>query len=226
MKILILEDNVQINKILTELFTKEGFEVFSFNNGFDALKEFKEHKISCVLTDLMLPIMSGEEFIKKIRPDYYGLIIAITAKTLEEDKIKVLELGADDYILKPFNKREVLLKVKNYFSKLNKRNHITSLNNGEFIFNHHDNSLLINKDTITLTSLEFLTLSAFIDSVNKIVSRKTLLDKVYFNEIEIFDRVIDGHIKNIRKKIKQFTDTEYIKTVYGLGYKLVGDVDE
>lgn len=226
MKILVLEDNVEINKIITDLFTDEGYDVLSYNNAFDALNGFENNSIQCVLTDLMLPIMSGEEFIKKIRPDYYGLIIAITAKTKEEDKLKVLEFGADDYILKPFNKREVLLKVNNYFKKLNKNNHKTSLNNGDLIFNHHDNTLIVNKEVVTLTSLEYLTFDSLIGSINKIITRQSILDKVYFNEVEVFDRVIDGHIKNVRKKIKQYSNQEYIKTVYGLGYKLVGEVDE
>jgi len=226
MKILVLEDNVEINKILTNLFEEQGYSVSSFDNAFDALEAFQKEKFNCVLTDLMLPIMSGEEFIRKIRTDYYGLIIAITAKVKEDDKIAVLELGADDYITKPFNRKEVLIKVTNYFNKINKSNHKTSINKGEFIFNHHDNTLLINKELVTLTSVEYLTLTVLVKSINKIISRDTILHSVYFNDIDVFDRVIDGHIKNIRKKIRKHTDTEYIKTVYGMGYKLVGDVDE
>lgn len=226
MKILILEDNKEINAILTRLFIDEGYEVLSYDNAFDAIKGFESNKIHCVLTDLMLPIMSGEEFIKKIRPDYYGLIIAVTAKTSMDDKLKVLELGADDYILKPFNKREVLLKVKNYFMKLNRSNHVTSLNDGEFIFNHHNNTLIVNGNSITLTSVEYLTLSALIESMNKIISREGILNKIYTVDVDVFDRVIDGYVKNIRKKVKEYSETEFIKTVYGLGYKLVGDVDE
>lgn len=226
MKIMILEDNIEINRILTELFHEEGYEVSSFYNAFDALKSFKSEKFSCVLTDLMLPIMNGEEFIKKIRTDYYGLIIAITAKVNESDKLHVLELGADDYITKPFNKKEVLLKVNNYFKKINKSNHKTSLNQGEFVYDFHDNTLTIDRNSITLTSMEYLTLGVFVKSINKIITRETILQTVYYDDVDIFDRVIDGHIKNLRKKIKEFTDTEYIVTVYGMGYKLVGEADE
>lgn len=225
MKILILEDNIEINKILTNLFVNEGYEVVSFFNAFDALKEFNNSVINCVLTDLMLPIMSGEQFIKKIRTDYFGLIIAITAKTSNEDKLNVLELGADDYILKPFNKREIVLKVHNYFMKLNKSNHKTSLNSGEIVFNHHDNTLMINKNLITLTSVEYLTMKVLLDSINKIITRDVILNGIYTMDIDVFDRVIDGHIKKIRKKIRMYTDKDYILTVYGLGYKLVGEVD-
>ncbi len=226
MKIMILEDNVEINRILTELFQEEGYEVTSFYNAFDALKAFKDIKFSCVLTDLMLPIMNGEEFIKKIRTDYYGLIIAITAKANEADKLYVLELGADDYITKPFNKKEVLLKVNNYFKKINKSNHKISLNQGEFVYDYNDNKLSINKKYITLTRIEYLMLGVLLKSINKIITREFILQTIYYDDVNVFDRVIDGHIKNLRKKIKGFTDTEYIKTVYGMGYKLVGEADE
>ena len=226
MKIMILEDNIEINRILTKLFHDEGYEVTSFYNAFDALKSFKDIKFSCVLTDLMLPIMNGEEFIKKIRTDYYGLIIAITAKVNETDKLHVLELGADDYITKPFNKKEVLLKVNNYFKKINKSNHKTSLNQGEFVYNFHDNKLSINKNQITLTRIEYLMLGVLLKSINNIITREFILQSIYYDDVDVFDRVIDGHIKNLRKKIKGFTDTEYIKTVYGMGYKLVGEADE
>ena len=226
MKIMILEDNVEINRILTELFQEEGYEVTSFYNAFDALKAFKDIKFSCVLTDLMLPIMNGEEFIKKIRTDYYGLIIAITAKANEADKLYVLELGADDYITKPFNKKEVLLKVNNYFKKINKSNHKISLNQGEFVYDYNDNKLSINKNQITLTRIEYLMLGVLLKSINKIITREFILQTIYYDDVNVFDRVIDGHIKNLRKKIKGFTDTEYIKTVYGMGYKLVGEADE
>lgn len=226
MAILILEDNPDINQILTSLFQKEGYTVFSYDNVFDALEGFKSHNIQCVLTDLMLPIMSGESFIKKIREDFYGLIIAITAKSGEEDKLNVLSIGADDYIVKPFNKKEVLIKVNNYFLKLNRRNQISSLNNGEFKYNHKNNSLIVNGHPITLTSIEFLTLGVLMKSLNNIVTRNQIIEQVYHNDLDVFDRVIDGQIKKIRKKIKQHTDVEFIKTVYGLGYKLEGEIDE
>ena len=226
MKIMILEDNIEINRIISESFQNEGYEVASFYNAFDAIEAFKHDKFHCVLTDLMLPIMSGEQFIKKIRVDYYGLIIAITAKVNDSDKLKVLELGADDYITKPFNKREVLLKVNNYIKKITRSNHTTSLNGGEFIYDFHNNNLRINKNEIILTSIEYLTLGELVKSLNKIITRESILQNIYYDDVDVFDRVIDGHIKKLRKKIKEHTATEYIKTVYGMGYKLVGVVDE
>ena len=226
MQILVVDDSPEINKILTDMLQSDGYNVISCSNAFDALKTFQENKFFCVITDLMMPIMSGEEFIRKIRTDYYGLIIAVTAKTGMDDKLNVLSLGADDYIAKPFNKQEILLKVRNYANKINKSNHKTSLNDGEFIFNFHDNILQINDNIIKLTSVEFLVVKTFVNGLNRIISRDDIMSAVYYDDLEVFDRAIDGHIKNIRKKIKQYSDREYIKTVYGLGYKLVGESDE
>ena len=226
MKILVVEDSKEINKILSNMFKDEGYEVISCFNAYEALKAFSNNKFFCVVTDLMMPIMSGEEFIKNIRPDYYGLIIAITAKTSIDDKLKVLGLGADDYIMKPFKKKEVILKIGNYAKKLNKSNHIVELNNGDFIFNYHDNLLKVHGIPIKLTSVEFLIIKYFIENLNKIIPREELMSVVYYDDLDVFDRAIDGHIKNLRKKIKQQSDQEYIKTVYGLGYKFVGDVNE
>lgn len=226
MNILIVEDNENINKILTNIMTSEGYNVTSCYNAFDAIEIFQSKSFFCVLTDLMMPVMSGEEFIKKIRVDYYGLIIAITAKTQLQDKLNVLKIGADDYIMKPFDKQEIIFKVRNYANKINKSNHIVRLNDGEFEFNYHDNKISVSRNEINLTSIEFLVLKYFLENLNKIVSREEIMNYVYYDDLDVFDRAIDGHIKNIRKKIKKHSDVDYIKTVYGLGYKMVGEVDE
>ncbi len=226
MNILLVEDNKEINSILTEMLKVDGYSVTSCFNAIDALTAFAKDDFFCVITDLMMPVMSGEELIKKIRTDYYGLIIAVTAKTRLDDKLNVLSLGADDYIVKPFNKDEILLKIRNYYSKLIKSNHKVSLNKGELVFNFHDNQLLIAGQIVTLTSVEYLIVKYFINNLNRIVSRDDIMREVYYDDLDVFDRAIDGHIKNIRKKISAIVSTEYILTVYGLGYKLVGQIYE
>ena len=226
MNILLVEDNIEINRILTEILERDGYSVTSCFNAIDAITAFAKEKFFCVITDLMMPVMSGEELIRQIRIDYYGLIIAVTAKTRLEDKLNVLSLGADDYIVKPFNKDEILLKIRNYYNKLVKSNHKVSLNKGELVFNFHDNQLLIAGDIVALTSVEYLIMKYFINNLNRIVSREDIMREVYYDDLNVFDRAVDGHIKNIRKKISAIVDTEYILTVYGLGYKLVGQIYE
>lgn len=226
MNILLVEDNKEINSILTKMLEMDGYKVTSCLNAFDALSAFAKEKYFCVITDLMMPIMSGEDFIRKIRTDYYGLIIAVTAKTRLTDKLNVLSIGADDYIVKPFSKDEILLKIRNYYNKLLKSNHKVSLNKGELVFNFHDNQLLIAGNIVTLTSVEYLIIKCFINNLNHIVSREDIMRDVYYDDLDVFDRAVDGHIKNIRKKISALVCTEYILTVYGLGYKLVGQIHE
>ncbi len=226
MKILIIEDTKQINDILTGIFTSNGYEVVSVDNAFDGLKKLEEERIVCVLTDLMLPILSGEDFIKKIRQSYNGLIIAITAKTSLADKLNVLELGADDYIMKPFNKVEILLKVRNYFKKLETSSKRISLNSGDLVFTESNNLLIVNSNEVVLTSVEYILVKTMMTSLNRIQTRDELIHSIYLDDLEVFDRAIDGHIKNIRKKIKKYSSVKYIETVYGLGYKFIGDKDE
>lgn len=226
MKILVVEDNIEINHIITNMLKKDGYEVTSCFNAIEALEAFSKDNYFCVVTDLMMPIMSGKELIKKIRVDYYGLIIAVTAKTGIDDKLNILSIGADDYIVKPFTKEEILLKIRNYHNKLMKSNHKVKLNNGEIIFNFHNNQLIVNNEIVNLTSIEYLIMKYFVNNLNRIISREELMRKVYYDDLDVFDRAIDGHIKNIRKKLSNLVDTKYIITVYGMGYKFIGEINE
>jgi len=224
--ILVLEDNQEINEILSNTLKDEGYTVFSCFNAFDALEVFADERIGLIISDLMLPIKSGEEFIEDIRKTSTVHIIAITAKVNTTDKLHTLTIGADDYITKPFNKQEVVIKVNNYFKKLQVKDVYISINSGKFKLNTDNNELIINNNTITLTSVEYIMLKKMLESLNKIINRESFLDTLNYNNFEVFDRVVDTHIKNIRGKIKKVSNDNYIKTVYGLGYKLTGDLDE
>lgn len=224
--IIVLEDNVDINLILTNILLKEGYNVFSSFNAFDALKTFKENHIDCILTDLMLPIMSGEQFIQEIRNDSNVHIIIISAKTTNHDKLEGLKKGADDYLFKPFLEEEVLIKLENLFIKRDFRENITSFNKKEIVFQEGKTQIIINNEVISLTSVEYQMLRLLIQENNKVITREQFLDVLYTFDDDVFDRVIDVHIRNIRKKFKKIYDKEIIKTVYGLGYSFVGDLDE
>jgi len=224
--ILVLEDNKDINTILSNILTKKGYRVFPSFNAFDALKDFKENHIDCILTDLMLPIMSGEEFIQEIRKKSNVHIIVISAKTSNFDKIEGLKKGADDYLFKPFLEEEVVIKLENLFIKKDFKENITTFNKKEIIFQEGKTQIIINNEIIILTSVEYQMLKLLIQENNKVISREQFLDVLYTLEYEVFDRVIDVHIRNIRKKIKTVSNKEIIKTVYGLGYSFKGDLDE
>jgi len=224
--IIVLEDNKDINQILTNILLKEGYNVFPSFNAFDALKDFKANHVDCILTDLMLPIMSGEEFIQEIRKESNVHIIIISAKTTNPDKLEGLKKGADDYLFKPFLEEEVIIKLENLFIKKDFKENITSFNKKEIVFQEGKPQIVINNDVISLTSVEYQMLRLLILENNKVITREQFLDVLYTFDDEVFDRVIDVHIRNIRKKIKKIYDKEIIKTVYGLGYSFIGDLDE
>lgn len=224
--IIVLEDNKDISKILVKILLKEGYNVFSSFNAFDALKDFEENYIDCILTDLMLPIMSGEEFIQEIRKESNVHIIIISAKTTNHDKLEGLKKGADDYLFKPFLEEEVIIKLENLFVKKDFKENITTFNKKEIIFQKGKTHIIINNEEISLTSLEYRMLSLLIQESNKVISREQFLDVLYTFDDKVFDRVIDVHIRNIRKKISKVYSKEIIRTVYGLGYSFIGELDE
>ncbi len=224
--IIVLEDNLEINNILTKILLKEGYQVFPSFNAIDALKDFKENHIDAILTDLMLPIMSGEQFIQEIRKTSNVHIIIISAKTATHEKLEGLKKGADDYLYKPFIEEEVIIKLENLFIKKDYHESIITLNNKTIKFQEGKNQLIINDQVIPLTSVEYLMMKLLFQEVNKVISREQFLDVLYLGETDVFDRVIDVHIRNIRHKIKKVYDQPLLKTVYGLGYTLVGEVDD
>lgn len=225
-KILVLEDNKEINKVLSNLLQKANYDVYSTFDAFEAIKVFRKNKIDCIITDLMLPIMSGEEFIQEIRKESNVHIIVISAKTTNKDKIKGLKKGADDYLFKPFLEEEVLIKLENLFAKRDYKEQTKTFNNKEVTFEEGKTILLVNNNEVSFTTVEYQMIKLLIQESNKVITRSQFLDVLYEFGDEVFDRVIDVHIRNIRKKIKAVYDTELIKTVYGLGYSWVGVEDE
>lgn len=224
--VIVLEDNKQINDILRRMLEKVGYIVYSTYNAFDALKVFKSNSIDCVITDLMLPIMSGEDFIKEIRKISDVHIIVISAKTENSSKIESLKLGADDYLCKPFLQEEVELKINNLFNKKDSINKNKTFNNNEVLFIEGKTTITVNNEEVLLTAIEYRILKLLIDEAGRVITREQFLDNLYSYGDEVYDRVIDVHITNIRRKIKKHYKKELIKTIYGLGYCFVGDKDE
>lgn len=224
--ILVLEDNKNINNVLSKMLENAGYRVYSTYNAFDAIKVFNENKVDCILTDLMLPIMSGEEFIQEIRKISNVHIIIISAKTSNPDKLEGLRKGADDYLFKPFLEDEVLIKLENFFNKKVYQENIKTYNNREIVFVLGKNEINVHNEKIILTSVEYQMIRLLTQENNKVISREQFMNSLYAYGDEVFDRVIDVHIRNIRKKVKKVYDKELIKTVYGLGYSWVGVLDE
>lgn len=224
--ILVIEDNKEINQILSDLLTKHNYCVFSAYNAFQGMDMFREHNIDCIITDLVLPIMSGERFIYEVRKTSNVHIIIISTKMTIEEKLEGLNVGADDFLVKPFNNDEILIKLRNLFKKKDFSKDRISLNNGDFIFDSGVTQIVVGSTPIELTAIEYFIMIILCNNLNKVLSRSQIVSQLYRNEKFVTERIVDTHIKNIRKKISQHSELLYIKTIYGLGYSLEGEKDE
>lgn len=223
-KILVVEDEAKIRKIINS-YLKEDYEIFEAVDGQEALEIFKNIDFDLIILDLMIPEISGEEVCQKIRQVSETPIIMLTAKSSEENKIEGFNYGADDYLTKPFSPRELLVRTKAILRRSNNNDKasIITLNGGEFKI--YPEKMVVKRDNndCQLTSTEFKILMTLINNAGQVLNRDQLADKVMGLEFSGFDRTIDAHIKNIRKKMELGKD-KYIVTVYGAGYKFIGDI--
>ena len=223
-KVLIVDDEEHIVELLQFNLINAGYKVITANNGLDALKKVKEHKPDLLLLDLMLPGMDGLDVCKEIKRDKETSktsIIMLTAKSEELDKILGLELGADDYITKPFSIRELLARVKAVLRRSNSdeiSEEIYELGRLKVDFERHE--VLINNEKVELTLKEFELLEILIKNKGKILRRETLLDKVWGYEYIGETRTVDVHIRYLRKKIEDDDkNPKFIETIRGVGYR-------
>ena len=223
-KVLIVDDEEHIVELLQFNLVNAGYKVITANNGLDALKKVKENKPDLLLLDLMLPGMDGLDVCKEIKRDKETSktsIIMLTAKSEELDKILGLELGADDYITKPFSIRELLARVKAVLRRSNSdeiSEEIYELGRLKVDFERHE--VLINNEKVELTLKEFELLEILIKNKGKILRRETLLDKVWGYEYIGETRTVDLHIRYLRKKIEDDDkNPKFIETIRGVGYR-------
>jgi DNA-binding response OmpR family regulator len=220
--IYIIEDDEDINELLIYNLEKERFKVKSFFNSKDALKSLEEGDIpDLIILDIMLPDIDGLEFCKslKAKEDLAHIpIIMLTAKSTEIDRIVGLELGADDYITKPFSFRELIARIKAVLRRTKRQDNSKSkiIKIGDLIINPLKLEVKLKDQPIKLTSKEFKLLLTLINSKNRALSRDYLLDTVWKGELDIIDRTIDVHIKKLRTKLGDYG--KYIKTIRGYGY--------
>ena len=220
-KILIVEDEPDIRDTLSYNFEKEGFKVLSSPNGKSALKLLESNEPNIVILDLMLPDMSGLDICRQIKNDKKlsdTSIIMLTAKSEEVDRIVGFELGADDYVTKPFSVRELILRVKVLIKKHTTTEHKdTSISLGSIYMNLDAHVVKINKKDIILTALEFKLLRHLLQRKGRVQTRDQLLGDVWGYSSEVTTRTVDTHIKRLREKLGVVAD--YIQTIRGVGYK-------
>ena len=225
--ILVVEDEKKISGIVKAYLEKEGYRVTLAETGKAALKSLKESP-DLVILDLMLPDMQGEELCKVIREGSDVPVIMLTAKSGEEDRIKGLGIGADDYVIKPFSPRELVARVKAHLRRtVRARRKIYSYNNGGLRIDIENHEAFREGIPIVLTPTEFRILVSLAENPGRVLSRDQLVNIVLGYDFEGYDRTIDAHVKNLRHKVETNSKTpEFIQTVYAMGYKFIGTLDE
>jgi DNA-binding response OmpR family regulator len=225
---LIVDDERSIIDVLSMYLKGEGFSVTGASDGAEALKTALAEAFDVILLDLNLPAMSGVEVFKRIRKSSEVPILMVTARDEPLDRIVGLELGADDYISKPFNPREVVARVKNIIHRTERKPAATRVEHevqriGDLQIDRTGHEVRLNGAPVKLTPMEYRILDVLSQNVGVALTRAQLLDKINSDATEIFDRTLDKHIANLRGKIGEDPNRpRYITTVQGFGYKLVG----
>ncbi len=221
-KILIAEDELSILKIEKAYLTKEGYKVVTAQNGKEALDLFNKEDPDLVILDLMLPELSGEDFLEIIREDSNCPVIIVSAKIDESDRVNNLRRGADDYLCKPFSARELVERVKAVLRRTDIKDDLSKITSSDGRIIMHPDSMRTFKgqDEIHLTKNEFMILATLLTHPDKIFTRDEIIEITFGMDYDAYDRAIDTHIKNIRQKIEDDPkDPVYIQTVYGVGYR-------
>ena len=218
-KVLLVEDDLQMQSLIVDYLKDYGFIVTAFDNPKDVLEDFKPNNdYSIIILDLMLPFMDGFDLFNKLKEIKNIPIIISTARGDIGNKIHGFELGADDYLAKPYEPRELVLRIESIL----KRNSNKSFKVGDFTIDKDNRTVLIDDYAIDFTKIEFEIFIYLIENKNKISSREQILNATSL-DFNTKNRTIDMHISNIRAKIGDDSkNPKYIKSVWGIGYKFVG----
>ncbi|MDU1411651.1 MAG: response regulator transcription factor [Clostridium sp.] len=221
--ILVVDDEVHIQELIKFNLSKNGFQVITADNGIDALRIAEDEKPDLILLDLMIPGIDGLEVCKKIRRNSSIEsipIIMITAKGEELDKILGLELGADDYITKPFSVRELVARVKAMLRRTSLKQEESKMRFGNISIDFQKHEVFRNNARVELTLKEFELLEILIKNKGKVMTRDFLLDKIWGYEYVGETRTVDVHVRHLRQKIEEDDKNPiYIQTIRGIGYK-------
>lgn len=222
--ILVVEDDPDINRLLCKILENNGYDVRPAFSGSEAMLWAEKYEYDLVLLDLMLPGLSGEEFIARIRGQRTMPILVLSAKVGVEDRVNVLRLGADDFIPKPFDNNEVLARVEaqlrryQQFSAGAGEKQVLRLRDLEL--DRDAISVTVGGTPVTLTAREFEILALLLSAPNKVFTRAQIYERVWGEEFFGDDNTVNVHVSNLRAKLSKVSDREYIKTVWGIGFKM------
>ncbi|MDR3230248.1 MAG: response regulator transcription factor [Synergistaceae bacterium] len=227
-KILVVDDEVKIIEVVSSFLESRGFAVSSAENAAQAFEIFERETVALILLDLMLPGMSGEEFCTAIRKKSHVPIIMLTAKVEEEDMLKGLSIGADDYITKPFSLKALLARVEATLRRTGKYllppgNRLV-FEDGALEIDFESRTVRRGEQTINLTPNEFKILETLARYPGRVFTREQLIDAALGDEFDGFPRAIDSHVKNLRQKMEENPkNPAYILTIHGVGYRFGGE---
>ncbi len=220
-KILLVEDEESIRKFTKLSLEREGFEVLEAGTGEEGVIMVKEEKPDVVILDIMLPGIDGYQVCEAIRADYPNIgIIMLTAKTQDVDKIIGLESGTDDYMVKPFNPKELILRIKSLIRRISLSEDNETIKDGPFVLDRYSRSFTKNGEPIDLTPTELSIVGLFMENPGKAFDRSELLDRTWGEDYIGETKIVDVNVRRIRSKIEDNpSDPEYLETVWGIGYR-------
>jgi two-component system OmpR family response regulator len=220
-RVLIVDDDAHIREVIKFALEDTGFDVAQASTGVGALSELSKSHFDLVLLDIGMPEMDGFQACKAIRMDSHVPIIFLTARDDEIDRVLGFELGADDYVAKPFSPRELVLRVKAILKRSGETTpKPTETNFGVLSLNQDAHMALINGVDMALTAREFALLACMVAAPTRVFSKIALIDQVYGNNIYLSDRTVDSHIRNLRAKARALGCDNLISTIHGIGMKM------
>jgi DNA-binding response OmpR family regulator len=223
--ILVVDDEKRLCDLVQSYLTQEGFRVLTAGDGQEALFVARHEKPDLILLDLMMPEMGGYEFMRAYSKERDTPIIILTAKLEENDKVLGLELGADDYVTKPFSMRELAARVRAVLRRVNKAQPETAvLRAADITLDRVSRLVTVGEKRVDLTPSEFDLLATLMSAPGRAFSRLDLLDRIQGEAFDGYQRTIDVHVRNLRTKIEPDpSQPRYVESVYGVGYRFIAD---
>ena len=218
--ILVIEDDKTINNLLCKVLSDSGYETDSAFDGEEGLYKALNAKCDLILLDLMLPKKTGEEVLRDVRKISSTPAIVLSAKDQVINRIELLRLGADDYISKPFDIDEVILRIEAVLRRTKNNTDTPVIEYKDLKLDKESKRVFFKNTEITVTGMEYSILELFLENPNKVFSKRNLFESITGNAYLSDDNTMNVHMSNIRKKIAKYTDEPYIDTVYGMGYRL------